>query len=644
MPEPAKAAPLPEECETTEDLFLYGLHVEQYRHATYHPEDYYVEGLRRDPTDIRLNNAYGRCLLKKCDFAGAEKYFRKAVEKSVRSNPNPYDYEPYYNLGLSLKYQGKEKEAYDAFYKAIWGGNFQAPGFYELACLDAKAGRFAEALEHVNESILRQYQCMKARALKENILKKLGRVQEAEELHKESLKIDPLYDRQPEKINHNTLLELMIDLYEAGDYAQGITLAEKWVKQQNVSRQEDIYPLVYYYIAYGYQNLHRKENTEQANCYMTMYVTLGENAAADGCFPHRTEDYIVLKSLAEEYHLAMAYYYLGCLLYDRRVYDESIEDYEESILRSPDFPTVHRNLALAYYNVKKLPQRAYEEMEKAFALDETDARVYLELDQLKKRLNVAVKERWSDMEKHFDLVESRDDLYLEYVTLLNTLGEPEKALGLIKARKFHQWEGGEGKVAAQYLTALYQLAKAAVEKEDYAEAKELLLRAVGEYPHNLGEGKLESGQENNLYYLLGLVQEKLGEAKDAFESLTRACCGESEPVGMMYYNDQPPEMIYYQGLAYRMLGEEEQAVRRFQKLVDYGREHIRDDVKIDYFAVSLPDLLIFEENLNERNRKHCLFMVSLGLKGLGRIDEAEKCAEELLAMDNAHQEIRVHDL
>lgn len=644
VPEPAKTAPLPEECETTEDLFLYGLHVEQYRHATYHPEDYYVEGLRRDPTDIRLNNAYGRCLLKKCDFAGAEKYFRKAVEKSVRSNPNPYDYEPYYNLGLSLKYQGKEKEAYDAFYKAIWGGSFQAPGFYELACLDAKAGRFAEALEHVNESILRQYQCMKARALKENILKKLGRVQEAEELHKESLKIDPLYDRQPEKINHNTLLELMIDLYEAGDYAQGITLAEKWVEQQNVSRQEDIYPLVYYYIAYGYQNLHRKENTEQTNHYMTVYVTLGENAVADGCFPHRTEDYIVLKSLAEDYYLDMVYYYLGCLLYDRRAYGEAIADYEEAARRYPDFPTVHRNLALAYYNVKKKPQRAYEELTKAFALDETDARVYLELDQLKKRLNISMKERLSDMDKHFVLVKSRDDLYLEYVTLLNTLGENAKALDLIMVRKFHQWEGGEGKVAAQYLTALYQLAKAAVAKEDYAEAKELLLQAVDEYPHNLGEGKLESAQENNLYYLLGLVQEKLGETEEAFVNLTKACYGESEPVGMMYYNDQPPEMIYYQGLAYRKLGDEEQAVQRFCKLVDYGKEHIGDEIKIDYFAVSLPDLLIFEEDLKERNRKHCLFMMSLGLKGLGRTDEAEKCAQQLLAMDNAHQGIRVHDL
>ena len=639
VPEPAKAAPLPEECETTEDLFLYGLHVEQYRHATYHPEDYYLEGLRRDPTDIRLNNIYGRCLLKKCDFAGAEKYFRKAVEKSIRSNPNPYDYEPYYNLGLSLKYQGKEKEAYDVFYKAIWGGSFQAPGFYELACLDAKAGRFAEALEHVNESILRQYQCMKARALKENILRKLGRVKEAEELHKESLKIDPLYDRQPEKINHNTLLELVIDLYEAGDYTQGIALAEKWVEQKS-AKGENIYPLVYYYIAYGYDNLPSAEAAGPAE----HYAALGEKAVADGCFPHRTEDYIVLKRLAAEYDLGMAYYYLGCLLYDKRVYGEAVADYEKAALKYPEFPTVHRNLALAYYNVKKQPQRAYEEMEKAFALDETDARVYLELDQLKKRLNVPVKERWSDMEKHFDLVESRDDLYLEYVTLLNTLGESEKALNLIKARKFHQWEGGEGKVAAQYLTALYQLAKAAAAEGEYVEAKTILLQAVDEYPQNLGEGKLESAQENNLHYLLGLVQEKLGETEEAFASLTKACHGESEPVGMMYYNDQPPEMIYYQGLAYRALGDEEQAVERFRKLEDYGKKHIGDEIKIDYFAVSLPDLLIFEENLDERNRKHCLFMMSLGLKGLGRSDEAEKCAEELLTMDNAHQGIRVHDL
>ena len=107
------------------------------------------------------------------------------------------------------------------------------PDSYELACLDAKAGRFAEALEHVNESILRQYQCMKARALKENILRKLGRVKEAEELHKESLEDRSVSMTDSRRKSTITLLELVIDLYEAGDYAQGITLAENgWNRNQ----------------------------------------------------------------------------------------------------------------------------------------------------------------------------------------------------------------------------------------------------------------------------------------------------------------------------------------------------------------------------------------------------------------------------
>ena len=243
-----------------------------------------------------------------------------------------------------------------------------------------------------------------------------------------------------------------------------------------------------------------------------------------------------------------------------------------------------------------------------------------------------------------ELTTARDDQYLEYVTCLNTLGRYEEALKLILNRHFHPWEGGEGKVPAQWRMALTQLARNAIIENRAQDALDLLKQAAGSYPYSFGEGKLTGAQENDVYYLMGRAYALLGDDSNARECYQRASQGLSEPVGMMYYNDQPPEMIYYQGLAYRMLGEEEQAVRRFQKLVDYGREHIRDDVKIDYFAVSLPDLLIFEENLNERNRKHCLFMMSLGLKGLGRIDEAEKCAEELLAMDNAHQEIRVHDL
>lgn len=35
-------------------------------------------------------------------------------------------------------------------------------------------------------------------------------------------------------------------------------------------------------------------------------------------------------------------------------------------------------------------------------------------------------------------------------------------------------------------------------------------------------------------------------------------------------------------------------------------------------------------------------MMSLGFKGLGMTEKYNECAEKLLAMDNAHQGIRVH--
>ena len=54
LPEPARAAKEPEEIMTNEELYLTGQHIEQYRHATYLPDGYYLEGLKRDPDGIGL--------------------------------------------------------------------------------------------------------------------------------------------------------------------------------------------------------------------------------------------------------------------------------------------------------------------------------------------------------------------------------------------------------------------------------------------------------------------------------------------------------------------------------------------------------------------------------------------------------------
>ena len=146
LPEPAKAAKAPEEIMTCEELYLTGLHIEQYRHATYLPDPYYLEGLKRDPGDIRINNAYGSLLMRRGRFAESETYFKKALERLIERNPNPYNSETYYLLGLSQLYQGKEDLAYDSFFKATWSSEQQEMSFYYLAAVDCKAGRFGKAL------------------------------------------------------------------------------------------------------------------------------------------------------------------------------------------------------------------------------------------------------------------------------------------------------------------------------------------------------------------------------------------------------------------------------------------------------------------------------------------------------------------
>ena len=181
-------------------------------------------------------------------------------------------------------------------------------------------------------------------------------------------------------------------------------------------------------------------------------------------------------------------------------------------------------------------------------------------------------------------------------------------------RQFHPWEGGEGKVTGQYVGCLVEQARRLIERRDICDALAVLERAQS-YPANLGEGKLYGTHENHILYYLGCARSGRRRRRERgyFES---AATGLSEPSSAIYYNDQPPDMIFYQGLARRKLGDADGAAI-FRRLLDYGQSHLDDDVKMDYFAVSLPDFLVFDDDLNLRNRIHCHYMLALGYLGLG---------------------------
>ncbi len=306
--------------------------------------------------------------------------------------------------------------------------------------------------------------------------------------------------------------------------------------------------------------------------------------------------------------------------------------WEQARELDPSFPTAHRNLGLAYFNKLHDPERARAAYERAFALNPGDARVLFELDQLERQLNRSPQQRLERLDQHRELVERRDDLTIEYITLLNLHGQHDAAHRMLLGRRFHPWEGGEGKTTGQYLASLVGQARALIVAGEYAPAVERLERALV-YPHNLGEGKLPNAQENHVLYYLGLAYERGGDEATARAWFERAALGQSEPASAMYYNDQPPDMIFYQGLARRKLGQVDQARQIFQRLVDYGQGHLEDDVQMDYFAVSLPTFLVFDEDLSQRNRIHCHYMIGLGYLGLGQVAEAQQQFTAVLALD-----------
>lgn len=641
IPDPMAPAMQPEEILNNEELVLTGQHMEQYRHATYLPDPYYLEALKRDPKDSRANTAYGLLLLRRGLFEESEGYFRTAIERLTRLNPNPYDSEAYYDLGLSLFYQERYDEAYDAFYKATWTAAQQEMSFYYLACIDARRGDYQLGLEHIERSLVKNQHSLKARDLKGLILQCLNCKTEAADWYEKNLELDGFdYISRIESGNINKALEMMegrtssfiecaIDYAEAGYYGKAVKVLE-YCPNPN--------PMVYYHKAH-YEAL--LGGSEMLKC---SEKTLQEAESADSlyCFPNKLEDIGALRfAISQNPKGAKAPYYLGCLYYDRRQFERAQVLWEQSAELDSEFATVWRNLALAYYNKTGEAEKARACMEKAYALDENDARVLLELDQLYRKLKAAPETRREFLEKHWDTVCCRDDLYIEYVSLLNDLGEHEKAYDLIMKRRFHPWEGGEGKVTTQYTAALLEMAKKALKKRDGQAAKEYLLKAL-HFPENLGEGKLEGAKDNHIYYYLGLAERCLNREEEARAYWTRAADGDEEPASAMYYNDQPADMILYEGLASLALGQTERAKSRFHKLISYGEKHYYDQVKIDYFAVSLPDLQLFEEDLTVRNRIHCDYLIGLGSYGMGNLRRAEKSYEAVLKADPSHQGAILH--
>src|SRR5258708_14023163 len=229
-PSAATEPGLREEIKSREELYITGLHLDQYRHATRHADVYWREALRRDPADSRCNNAMGSWHLRRAEFAKAEKFFRRAIQTLTLRNPNPWEGEAFYNLGLTLRYLSRDDEAYAAFYKAAWNHAWRSAAYWALAELDAKRADWNASIEHLESSLRLNTENLNARNLSVVVLRKLGRAAEADRLLKETLALDPL-DSWARYLASNSLpsanqmlFDLALDYTCAGLYPEAAKL------------------------------------------------------------------------------------------------------------------------------------------------------------------------------------------------------------------------------------------------------------------------------------------------------------------------------------------------------------------------------------------------------------------------------------
>ncbi|MEO6815795.1 MAG: DUF5107 domain-containing protein [Edaphobacter sp.] len=629
-PDVAVEPGLPENIESSDELYLIGLHLEQYRHATRTPERYWLEAVRRDGGDSRSNHALGRWHLRHGEFVEAERYLRTAIARMTERNPNPYDGEPHYNLGLTLSYQGRVDEAYIAFYKSTWNAAWRGPAYHRLAEINCSRQQWTQALEHLGRSLRADADNLNARNLKAVVLRRLERNVEAERCIKETHELDPLDNwslylatgRAPRKGQQR--LDLILDFMRCNllEDALDVLSLGSTEMQDDGSTTMLLYALARVYVLLG-----REEKGMEA-------YRLAAAADAAYVFPNRLEEILLLESAMKQNPLdALAPYYLGNLLYDKRRHEEAIRLWERATQIDPQFPTAWRNLGCAYYNIRGDQKKAREAFARARELAPVDARIAYEQDQLLKRTGESPERRLAAFEQVPELVSLRDDLSVELASLYNQVGRPEDSLNVLLSRRFQPWEGGEGLVLSQYVRANLLLGQKALAEADVSTAIRRF-EAAWNLPESLGEAR-------HLLLNLSVIDYWLGVAYAANQDKARAvlhwerAAKQRGDFRQMQVNSIS-DMTYWSAQALVRLGRSEEGRRIFQEVYDYSQEMDRHTPKIDYFATSLPAMLLFEEDLTLRQKVSTKFMRAQALLGLGHLTEGVALLNEVVEIDANH--------
>ena len=146
-----------------------------------------------------------------------------------------------------------------------------------------------------------------------------------------------------------------------------------------------------------------------------------------------------------------------------------------------------------------------------------------------------------------------------------------------------------------------------------------LLRAGVEAPANLGEGRHPADNMGERLVVLGDALELAGNASEAVDAWNLAC----QEGNALAVDPQPTSREdYWRGIAHCRLGRQAEAERVWQSLESRADELDSAPSVPDYFATSLPELLLFDSGTASSRLEMANLLRELA--AMGRVHEKER--------------------
>ncbi|MBE7044293.1 MAG: DUF5107 domain-containing protein [Ruminococcaceae bacterium] len=594
MPEVIEDMPMAAKMNCADDLYLAGVHIQQYRDPATRPDAYWREALKRNIHHIPSLIAMAKFELNNYRLEEAERYAERAIEALTIFNKRLQSGEAYYVMGRIAELRCDADRAYDFYYQASWAADCVAKAMTRIAVIDIKRKNYTEAVNHAEKALDYGRKNNLATACLVIAKRELGQKTEAIiKRHIEGDKLDfmmrflscdeTMYagmDSNPVQ----TCLDIAFDFSAMGRYEDAVALLDCLEQQRTDCRSKPLY------YALGY--FKRQIGADGTDAYER-----AEKAELGPCYPMRFEEIAVLEDAISVTDDPGAKMLLGCLYYYKLQYEKAAELWKNS----GDHYIAKRNLAVAYFSHLNREEQALEMMKAILRERPYDEEILYETVVLMNKLNIHPQEKIKLISSYRT---SRDDVLTELAKAYNQSFMPEEALKVLLSHAFVPCEGGEHAIADQYMFAYLVKGKQEYDKGNVKEACELF--AKGQIlPQSLGAGIWNHCKLVPLKYHEALCLEKLGRKEEADKIFEYIANIKIEYFSHMHLKELP----YWQAKAFEHLEEPTKAQHLITKYlrewneIQYGEDN-------GYFGTT-PFFIPFMDEAKKLRRAQYLYLISL---------------------------------